>query len=158
ETYLQEKQRIIRNWLTELQPEIKTGADLGANDGVFSKLLAEFNIPTISADFDPYCMNRLYQSIKETGEKNIQPLILDIANPSPPIGANNKERTAFTERLNVDITLALALVHHLVIGKNIPFPMVADFFSKITDYLVMEFVPAEDEIVQLMLAQKTRAF
>ena len=158
ETYLQKKQRIIRNWLTDLQPEIKTGADLGANDGVFSKLLAEFDIPTISADFDPYCINRLYQSIKETGAKNIQPLILDIANPSPPIGVNNKERTAFTERLNVDLTLALALVHHLVIGKNIPFPMVADFFSKITDYLVMEFVPAEDEKVQLMLAQKTRAF
>lgn len=97
-------------------------------------------------------------SIKETGEKNIQPLILDIANPSPSIGVNNKERTAFTERLNVDLTLALALIHHLVIGKNIPFPLVVDFFSKITDYLVIEFVPANDEKVQLMLAQKTRGF
>lgn len=158
DTYLHEKQRIIRDWLTALQPEIKTGADLGANDGVFSKLLASLNIPVISADFDPYCINRLYQSIKETGEKNIQPIILDITNPSPSIGVNNKERTAFIERLNVDLTLALALVHHLVIGKNIPFPLVVDFFSKITNYLVIEFVPADDEKVQLMLAQKTRTF
>jgi hypothetical protein len=117
-------------------------------------LLSSRNIQTIAADFDPYCINKLYNQLKARQEKNIQPLIVDLSNPSPAIGVNNHERSSFISRLHVDMALALALVHHLAIGKNIPFEMIADLFQKICSTLIIEFVPKEDEKVQLMLTSK----
>ncbi len=151
--YLDQKKKIISQWLDKL-PDIKTATDLGANDGEFSRLLAAKNIQTLAADADPYCINKLYKDIKISGEKNIQPLIVDLSNPSPAIGLNNKERTSFITRLQADLALALALIHHLTIGKNIPFEMIVDFFQSISTTFIIEFVPKEDEKVQQMLAGK----
>ena len=151
--YLEQKKKIINQWLDEIEG-IKTAADLGANEGEFSKLIAQKGINLIATDFDPYCINKLYLLIKETGEKNIQPLVLDLSNPTPSIGVNNEERNSFSSRTNTDLVLALALIHHLAIGKNIPFEKIANMFSRIGKYLIIEFVPKNDEKIQLMLSQK----
>jgi 2-polyprenyl-3-methyl-5-hydroxy-6-metoxy-1,4-benzoquinol methylase len=151
--YLPEKKKIISEWLNQLTG-IKTAADLGANEGEFSKLLASKNIRVLAADADPYCINTLYASIKHSGEKNIQPLIIDLSNPSPAAGLNNEERISFINRTNVDLILGLALVHHLAIGKNIPFEKIADMLSRTGTYLILEFVPKDDEKVKEMLTGK----
>ena len=151
--YVEEKKNIVREWLGGL-PEIKTAVDLGANDGEFSHLFSERNIDTIAADYDHTALNRLYETIKKTNTKNILPLLIDIANPSPSIGMNNTERTSFLERTNVDLALALALVHHLAIGKNIRFEQIAEFFEALADWVIIEFIPKQDEKVQFMLKQK----
>lgn len=154
EDYLEIKKRIIGNWLDDLD-NIGTAADLGANDGVFSRIVAQKDIPVIAADLDPFCINDLYNSINKTGEANIQPLIVDLANPSPAIGVNNKERQSFLDRCNTDLVLALALIHHLAIGKNIPFEMIAGLFQRTCrKYLIIEFVPKTDEKIRLMLSAK----
>jgi hypothetical protein len=151
--YLEQKQKIIAQWLNETS-NIKTAADLGANEGEFSKLLADKGIDTIAADFDHLVISRLYKKIKKGELKTITPLILDLSNPSPAIGVNNKERLSFIERTKVDMTLALALIHHLAIGKNIPFSMIAEMFAGVTNYLLVEFIPKEDPKVQTMLLHK----
>jgi ribosomal protein L11 methylase PrmA len=151
--YLQQKKKIIGDWI-ELTKEIKTVADLGANEGEFSKLPAEKNIYTLAADLDPYCINRLYNKIKASREKNIHPFVIDLSKPTPATGVNNEERSSFISRVNVDLILALALIHHLAIGKNIPFEMTADMFSRVGKKIIIEFVPKEDEKVKLMLEQK----
>lgn len=151
--YLDEKKKIINKWLNEL-PQIKTAADLGANEGEFSKLLALKDIKTIATDFDPFCINALYNNIKLTKERNILPLIVDLSNPTPAIGVNNKERASFLNRLTVDIAFMLAIIHHLAIGKNIPFEKIADMLAGVTNYLLIEFVPKEDEKVKFMLVNK----
>ena len=151
--YLEQKKKIINEWLQEL-PDIKTAADLGANEGEFTQLLAARNILSIAADFDPYCINTLYNKIKSGAEKNIQPLIIDLSNPSPAVGVNNNERQSFTDRCNADLVLALALIHHLAIGKNIPLEMIAGFLKNTGNYLIIELIPKDDEKVQLMLKSK----
>lgn len=153
DNYITEKKKIISQWLDEL-PTIKTAADLGANDGEFSQLVASKNISTVAADFDSWCINNLYRKIKSSGINNLQPLIIDLSNPSPSIGVNSEERTSFIQRCKVDLALALALIHHLSIGKNIPFEKTAAFFSAVADSLIIEFVPKQDEKVVLMLQNK----
>lgn len=148
--YLQKKKAIIADWVDQL-PDIKTAIDLGANKGEFSKLLSSKNISTIATDFDPKCINDLYNSSKEKGECHILPLILNAAIPSPAIGLNNQERDSFISRSNADLVMALALIHHLVIGENIPFEKVAGLLSQLGQYLVIEFVPKEDEKTQQLL-------
>lgn len=154
DNYLDEKKKIIREWIAGLK-NINNAADLGANDGAFSRLLAEKNIFTVATDFDPYCINNLYLEIRKSNEKNILPLIADLANPSPAIGVNNNERSALTTRLQSDFCMALALIHHLAIGKNIPFDMIALLFHTVCrKQLLIEFVPKNDEKVKLMLSFK----
>ncbi|MBC7873365.1 MAG: SAM-dependent methyltransferase [Ferruginibacter sp.] len=151
--YLEHKQKIIGKWIEKISP-VATAADLGANKGEFSKLTAAKDIQTTAADFDPFCINTLYQEIKRSTQKNILPLIIDLSKPSPAIGVNNEERDSFINRAKVDLVLALALVHHLAIGKNIPFEKIAYLFQGICRYLIIEFVPKQDEKIQLMLSTK----
>ena len=151
--YIAQKKNIINDWLGKYQ-DVKTLADLGANEGEFSKLASSKDIHVIAIDSDPYCINKLYSDIKSNDQKNIQPLIADLANPTPAGGVNNKERDSFLSRINTDMSMALALIHHLTIGKNIPFHKIAEMFARISKYLIIEFIPKDDEKVKLMLSNK----
>jgi hypothetical protein len=150
--YLTQKKKIVTGWLKEIPA--KTTLDLGANTGEFSFLAAKENAFTLATDYDHSAINKLYQAIKEENEKNILPLAIDIANPSPSIGFSNIERMSYIERTRVDVSLALALIHHLAIGKNISFEKIVELFKEITSYLIIEFIPKQDEKVQFMLRQK----
>ncbi len=150
--YVSQKKAIIEQWVSQLN-DIKTAIDLGANEGEFSRILSSKAIQTIATDADPYCINKLYSEIK-TKKENIQPLIIDLANPSPSIGVLNKERNSFLRRTKTDLALALALVHHLAIGRNIPFEKIFELFAAITNQIIVEFVPKDDPKVQLMLHHK----
>lgn len=155
--YIEEKKKIIQHWLS-LNPSLKSAADLGSNEGYFSLCLSEHKIETLSADIDPNCINQLYLKIKQEKINNIQPIIFDFSNPSPAIGVDNKERERFTDRLNTELVISLALLHHLAIGKNIPFEKLASYFSKIAPLLIIEFISKEDEKVQILLKQKRDIF
>lgn len=150
--YVAQKKEIIAEWLSQLQ--IKTAIDIGANEGNFSLLLAEKNIDVIAADFDHYSINRLYTQVKTDGITNIHPLVMDFTLPSPAIGVNNQERESFLNRTRFDLVLALAVVHHLAIGKNVSFENIAALFSKLGRRLIVEFIPKADEKNVLMLRQK----
>jgi hypothetical protein len=154
--YLQEKEKIIREYCNN--STARSVLDLGANDGYFSKLFAGYNMQVIATDADSRCISRLYQEVKKNNIQNLLPLILDIANPSPAIGFHNQERAAFHDRFKTDLVAALALVHHLVIGKNISLPALAGYFNDIAPELIIEFVPKEDEKVQQMLSTRPDTF
>ena len=156
--YLTEKKRIIIEWLDKID-SVKTAADLGANNGEFSYLLAEKKITTLAGDFDPYCINDLYNNLKNKNNQNILPLLVDLSNPTPATGFNNEERPSFLSRCKFDLLIALALIHHLAVSKNIPFSKLIELFGLITTkYLIIEFVPKSDEKVQLLLQNRKDIF
>lgn len=154
--YLQEKEKIVRAYCGD--STARSVLDLGANDGYFSKVFAGNNMQVIATDADSRCISRLYQEVKKNNIQNLLPLILDIANPSPAIGFHNQERAAFHDRIKTDLVAALALVHHLVIGKNISLPALAGYFNDIAPELIIEFVPKEDEKVKQMLSTRPDTF
>ncbi|MBL0232303.1 MAG: SAM-dependent methyltransferase [Chitinophagaceae bacterium] len=155
DNYLPDKKQIINDWIKKISPEINNASDLGANDGEFSRLFANRGIPCIAADLDATCINRLYLQAKKENNSYLHPLIMDLSNPSPSIGVNNLERPSFLERGSRDAVMALALIHHLAIGRNIPFDKIAAMFARLCKkWLIIEFVPKEDEKVQFMLQQK----
>ncbi|MGV3529534.1 MAG: hypothetical protein ACO1OO_11610 [Flavisolibacter sp.] len=150
--YLVRKREIMDQWLERNQWH--SAVDLGANEGEFSLITAKRGLFTISADLDHFSINNLYRRIKKEGINNLHPILLELSHPSPAVGLNNTERSAFFDRVNGDVVLALALIHHLCIGKNIPFEDAVQLFKKTGDWLIIEFVPKTDEKVQQMLAQK----
>lgn len=150
--YVTNKKQILSSWLDQLS--INSVFDAGANEGEFSELAVKKAQLVISADFDHFSVNKLYKKLKEKNNSKILPLVIDLSNPSPASGVNNEERASFLERTRVELVLALALIHHLAIGRNIPFEAIAKMLSGLGAYLIIEFVPKEDEKIQLMLSQK----
>lgn len=146
-SYLAEKQTILAGWFNKMNG-LRKAIDLGANEGLFSGMLAERKVAVVAADIDPVCVDRLYARAGETG---IHPLVQDLANPSPGIGALNTERAPFLERARADLALALALIHHLALEKKMSLAMIRDLFLPMAPNLIVEFVPAEDEKAALLL-------
>ena len=156
EQALEQKKRIVAEFLRETSPE--TVWDLGANIGLFSRIASRRGMRTISFDIDPAAVERNYLECVEKGETNTLPLILDLTNPSPNVGWENQERMSILERGPADTVLALALVHHLAIGNNLPLVKVAAFFSKICHSLIVEFVAKTDSQVQRLLETREDIF
>lgn len=154
--YLHNKAKLFEKFCADIS--VESALDLGANEGYFSKLLAARNITVVATDTDSRTIGNLYQHVKKNNVENILPLIMDVTNPSPALGFSNRERSSFHDRIKTELVLALALIHHLVIGRNISLPMIADYFAKIAPILVIEFVPREDEKVQQMLASRKDVF
>jgi hypothetical protein len=150
------KKLLVAEWLTKI--EAKTVWDLGANTGIFSRVAAETGANVISADIDPAAVEVNYRLVKEKKEDKLLPLVLDLTNPSPAIGWNNKERDSFLERGPAGATLALALVHHLAISNNVPLVRVADFFAGCGEWLIVEFIPKSDSQVQKLLRSRKDIF
>lgn len=83
---------------------------------------------------------------------------MDLANPSPGIGWENTERSSLEERGPAGTVMALALIHHLAISNNLPLERIARFFSRITKYLIIEFVPKNDSQVIRLLRSREDIF
>jgi hypothetical protein len=153
---LDQKKQLVAEFLDRTDPKMVW--DLGANTGLFSRIASERGIQTISFDIDPAAVEKNYRECVEKGETNILPLLLDLTNPSPNIGWQNQERMSILKRGPADTVLALALIHHLAISNNLPFKKIADFFSKICHWLIIEFVPKSDSQVQRLLSNREDIF
>jgi len=151
-----QKRAIVSQYIDRIKPA--TAWDLGANCGVFSRIVADRGIKTIAMDIDPAAVELNYLMGRKNNETTLVPIVIDLTNPSPSIGWQLKERMSLLGRGPVDVLLVLALIHHLVIGNNVPILSVAKFFSEIARYLIIEYVPQEDSQVQLMLATRKNIF
>ena len=98
--YLQEKEKLLRKYCSALT--YHTVVDCGANDGYFTKILAEKATQVIALDNDSRCINTLYEYSKQQPARNIHALVSDLSNPSPALGFANKERKSLLQRLAPD--------------------------------------------------------
>lgn len=132
--------------------------DLGCNTGEYSEIaLAAGARHVIAADSDP---GTLEAAVSRAREKrlNITPVYLDLGNPSPSQGWDCRERPGILERVHADAFIALAVIHHLVIGKNIPLKMVVDWLTQLAPAGLIEFVPKSDPMVIGLLAHREDIF
>ena len=150
------KKQLISSHLDQIQPS--TVWDLGANTGEFSRIASQRRIPTLAFDIDPGAVERNYRQCREEGDQYLLPLLLDITNPSPSLGWFSRERQSFLDRGPTDLILALALIHHLAITNNVPLELIAQFFSELGTWLVIEFVPKEDSQTQKLLSSREDIF
>lgn len=128
--------------------------DLGCNDGTFARLAQEHAEHVVAVDGDEQTIDALYRQLRAEGNRTILPLVMDLTDPSPAIGWRSQERASFLDRARPDAVLALALVHHLAIGANVPLPEVMSWLHGFGGRLVVEFVDATDPMAQRLLANK----
>jgi SAM-dependent methyltransferase len=129
--------------------------DLGCNTGTFSRIAAEHADYVVAMDGDWMAVEHLYQSQKERSDSgSILPLIINLSDPSPGQGWQGRERKSLPDRGKPDFTLCLALIHHVVIGANIPMADFMRWLACLGTVLVIEFVGRDDEMVETLLRNK----
>jgi hypothetical protein len=132
--------------------------DLGANTGEYSRAAREVAEQVVSFDVDPAAVERNYRRVRAEGESRILPLLLDLTNPSPAQGWAGHERLSLEERGPADTVLALALIHHLAIGHNLPLERIAGYLRRLGRRLIIEFVPKSDTQVRRLLLSRPDIF
>ena len=147
------KKEIITNYLDIVKPQLVY--DLGSNRGKFSRIASNKKICTVAFDIDAVAVEKNYLHAKKAKETHILPLLQDLTNPSPDMGFMNAEKTGFLKRSRPDLTMALALLPHLVLKNSLLFEDVAKFLRTLSLYLIIEFIPHEDKKVKELLTQCT---
>ncbi|MEM1205598.1 MAG: class I SAM-dependent methyltransferase [Acidobacteriota bacterium] len=128
--------------------------DLGANTGRYSLLAAAHADRVVAFDADHLAIERLYRRLRKEGPDNVLPLVMNLAAPSPGLGWRHGERASLGERPSPDLVLALALIHHVVIGAHVPLPDFVAWLGDLGADLVIEFVTKDDPMVKRLLRNK----
>ena len=131
------KWNIVDGMLSDLP--YGTLCDVGANVGEFTQLALSYGQSAMAIERDYSAANELSKNLPYC-----LCLVQDICEPSPAIGWVNEERKSFLDRWHPDTIMALALIHHICIGNNVPLKMVAELFAGHCNHLIIEFVPAGD--------------
>lgn len=139
------KHQVILEHLRQRRP--KTLHELGGNAAVIGEQLAqELAIPVCTTDIEPSCIEAAYQ---RTRAKDL-PLYLGVLNlvfPLPAYGAGAC-RPGSLGRLKAEMTLATALIHHLVAKSRVSLHtfvhLIADYTQQST---LIEWVDPTDKFL-----------
>lgn len=147
--YLADKQLLFTSMVKELA--FDTALDIGANNGIFSFILAKRGARVAAIDSDWPCVEAIYETSQRDSVRNVLPLCTDV---SPETRGGD---AGLASRFRSDLVVALAVVHHLLFGKQLPLGKVASLLASLTiKHLIVEFIPLEDPKVQQFLSRMDR--
>lgn len=150
------KRERVAGWARSLAPT--RALDLGCNSGEFSRLVAASSVSTevIGVDLDHGAISR---AVAQGGDR-LNFLVAPLDDLRGGYGWSGQEHAGLAQRLrgHADLTLMLALTHHLTIGASIPLPAVAAFAAAMTRrWLVVELIAPQDVQIALMQSQRDRS-
>ncbi len=150
------KRQAVLRFVRERPPECLW--DLGCNTGVYAEAAIGAGARrVVGFDRDLASLERAFHRARENSLPFI-PLYLDAANPSPAQGWNGAERKGVERRGTCDAILALAFIHHLAIGRNVPLDWVVEWITGLSPRGLIEFVPKDDPTIRGMLAFRQDIF
>lgn len=132
--------------------------DIGCNEGRHSRIAAENARYVVSLDGDGGVVDRFYRALASERSTTILPLVADVTDPSPALGWHGLERQTLEARGRPELTLCLAVLHHVAIGGNVPVPEFLSWLAELRTTLVIEFPTRDDpQVVSLLQRKKAGA-
>jgi SAM-dependent methyltransferase len=128
--------------------------DIGCNEGRHARIAAENARYVVALDGDSAVVDRVYRALGEEGRTNVLPLVADVTDPSPGLGWRGRERRPLDDRGRPELTLCLAVLHHVAISGNVPVPEFLSWLRELGTALVIEFPTREDPRVAALLGRK----
>ncbi len=147
------KRQQVAQWLTQLKPTWVL--DLGCNAGEFSRIATSLGAQVIAVDADHGAMERVWAS----GDSCIHPVVAHLDDLSGGRGWEGQEHAGLANRLkqSADVTLMLALIHHLAVGASIPLQEIAKFAARCTRcWLILELISSDDVQLRSLCEQRMR--
>lgn len=157
---MQQKIAFVKEFLKK--NKIRSLVDLGCNDGFYSQLafdgrLSGNELFVVGVDGDEEAISKCYEAAK-LRQVNLASLKVDLMSPSPNTGFMCQERESLLERHSFDASLALALIHHLIIGCGADMKGAVGFLTRFSRIGVIEFIEKNDPRVQQMLTHREDVF
>jgi SAM-dependent methyltransferase len=128
--------------------------DIGCNEGRHTRIAAENARYVVALDGDAAVVDRLYRALAAEGNERILPLVGDVTDPSPALGWHGLERQTLEARGRPELTLCLAVLHHIAIRGNVPVPEFLSWLRELGTSLVIEFPTRDDPRVAALLQRK----
>jgi ribosomal protein L11 methylase PrmA len=148
-----EKRRFISSYVSRTNPKLLL--DLGANSGKYSEIACKSGAShVIAVDSDHGAAERCFARSEALNLPQTT-LLVDLANESPAQGWNQNERIGFSQRFNCDGLLALAVVHHMSLGRNIPLADVVQWIMALAPQGIIEFPMPDDPQVSKLVRFKS---
>ncbi len=132
--------------------------DLGGNSGDFSIAALDAGASFAAVlDSDLDALEYAYQQTRQR-YPGMLPLVMNCVDPSPSLGWRLSERKDLSQRGRPDAIFALALIHHMTIGQNIPLREAVQWITSLARSGIIEFVPKSDIMVRQMLQSREDIF
>ena len=155
--YVYEKENTIERFLKN--NTYKTVWDIGANDGFYSRKVAELTkSQVIALDIDWKCVEKNYVINYKKGINNVVPILFDISNPSPGVGWLNNERKDLFSRIGPPDLICLFAVMHHILNRNIPIDLLFNFIEKTKSDALIEYVPFSDPKCKIIFNSRPKDF
>jgi hypothetical protein len=128
--------------------------DIGAHEGGYTRLLAlRAREGVVALENDPLAIDRLWERLGPQ-HKHLYPIWADISQPSPPLGMGNV-LPGLLERLQgrFDVSLALAITHHLRYRNLIPYAIQIELLAQLlapAGHLMIEYIPIDDPQIKFL--------
>lgn len=131
--------------------------DIGGNTGDFSLAAIESGGVSFAVvlDGDIDAIENAYLAQRSPG---VLHLLMNVTDPSPDLGWRQSERQGLMARAKAGGVIALAVVHHMAIGGNLPLLEVVNWLLDVAPTGVLEFVPKGDPMVDEMLQMREDIF
>jgi ribosomal protein L11 methylase PrmA len=118
--------------------------DLGCNTGRYAETALGAGAGyVVGIDSDAGALDGAFARARDR-QLAFLPLLIDLVNPSPGQGWRGQERQTLPARGRPDALLALAVVHHLAIARNIPLEEIVALLTTLAPEGMIGFVPATD--------------
>jgi ribosomal protein L11 methylase PrmA len=153
---VEQKTAAVREFVSESKPSLLF--DLGCNTGRYAEEALKAGAGyVVGLEADPGALEGAFARASERMLAFV-PLAQDLANPSPSQGWAEAEHASLGQRGPAEALLALAIVHHLAIGRNVPLAAIARWLRACAPSGLVEFVPKNDRRVQQLLALRDDVF
>lgn len=152
------KMSFISEFVAGARPKLLL--DLGCNTGLYAQAALEAGAGyVVGIDGDQGALEGACERSLRQGLRFL-PLHANLNDPPPDQGWEGRERAGLQRRCEetCEAVLALALVHHMAIGGNIPLPRVVRWLVSLAPRGIIEFIPKEDPMVQRLLSLRDDIF
>lgn len=152
DTNLDDKQKSTLQIMEKVKPSCDTFLDIGCNVGWYSRAASRMGYKVVAIDVDEACIAELYTDAKASGSK-ILPLVSDFKTCLDVVYPTHQ---SFVGRIQCDVTLSLALLHHLVFFQHMTFPPIAERLAALSKKVaIVQFITREDSYVKHWLKNTT---
>ncbi len=149
------KLEFVKEWAGRVKPG--TLIDIGGNTGDFSMAALDsggvHNATVLDGDADA-----IEKGYRARRSPNMLHLLMNVSDPSPDLGWRQAERRGLQARAQPGGVIALAVIHHMAIGGNLPLAEVVNWIMDMAPCGIIEFVPKQDPMVREMLLLREDIF
>jgi ribosomal protein L11 methylase PrmA len=132
--------------------------DLGCNRGRYGEAaLAGGARYVVGFDSDAGALHQAFARAQDRGLRFL-PLLVDLANPTPSQGWRERECEGLIARGRPEALLALAVIHHLAIARNVPLDEIVMLLTSLAPEGVVGFVPNTDARAQALFRGRDEIF